>query len=66
MYLTNEEYKALLQQDSTFEKSITLFIVRETGHNFFGMNEIWGVGADNADWTGFMDDYGTFVPVGHG
>lgn len=50
------------EQIIRFNESNTLSIIRETSE-FYGMNMLWFVSGDNADWLGFVDDYGTFVPV---
>ena len=50
------------EQIVRFNKSNTFSIIRETAE-FYGSNMLWSICADNADWLGYMDDYGTFVPV---
>lgn len=50
------------EQMIRFEECNTISMIREVAE-FYGMNQLWFVCADNADWLGFMDDLGNFVPV---
>jgi hypothetical protein len=53
------------EQQNRFNESATISIIRET-KEFYGMEMLWSICADNADWIGFQDDFGTFVPVDWG
>lgn len=50
------------EQMIRFSECCTISVLREVSE-FYGMNMLWFICGDNADWLGFMDDYGTFVPV---
>lgn len=48
-------------QITQFNKEVILSLVRENCQDFYGST--WFLCGENADWTGFMDDEGDFVPV---
>lgn len=50
------------EQMVRFSESSTISVLRECSE-FYGWNMLWFVCADNADWLGFQDDFGSFVPV---
>lgn len=42
-----------------FFETVTISVNRESDNSHM----YWFVAGDIADWVGFMDDYGTFIPV---
>lgn len=50
-----------LRQAGVFVEEIQIDIYREKTPDFY--NAIWFCAGQSADWTGFMDDYGSFIPV---
>jgi hypothetical protein len=50
-----------IQQQESYNKERTIKIVRESVPEWYGT--IWFVVGELADWVGFQDDYGDFIPV---
>ena len=49
------------EQTIRFNQEMMISLVRENCQDFYGAT--WFLCGELADWTGFIDDYGTFVPV---
>lgn len=49
------------QQQARYQQETQLHILRMSDVDFY--NTLWLVLGVQADWVGFQDDYGDFIPV---